>query len=504
MARSTNPFINAMLSRLLRRLLLSQLLGGALLGGFVARQTGASLWLAVVAALLMPLLMLLLTVLTTAIMSRAPGAHALWWRSIGGEFIAMSRVYLLLLPWAKARPVVGLAIGSSTGTPVLLVHGYLCNHRVWQAMAERLRCAGHPVLAVDLEPLFTSIDAYAALIEQAVSELCRQTGAEKVALLGHSMGGLAIRAWMRTYGSHRVARVITLGTPHAGTRITFPLQTVNATQMGWRSDWLNQLTMSESTQTRSLMRIGLTPQDHIVYPQRDQVLDGVPATVFGGLGHLELCFNPGVQEWVLQQLQDPAAGPQAAVHPRPESLRDLFWSFNGLALQGFGGVLAVVQRELVEKKQWLTQEEFLEDWAVAQILPGPNVVNLSLMIGDRYFGLRGALVALAGMLAFPLVIVLVLAALFAGVSDSPNVQGALRGMGAVAAGLIAATGLKLISTLKKNIMGATVCWSLAAISFVAIALLRLPLAWVLLSVGGLACAWAYRQLGRARVLETPR
>ena len=179
---------------------------------------------------------------------------------------------------------------------------------------------------------------------------------------------------------------------------------------------------------------------------------------------------------------------------RPQSLRDLFWSFTGLALQGFGGVLAVVQRELVEKKQWLTREEFVEDWAVAQILPGPNVVNLSLMIGDRYFGLRGALVALAGMLAFPLLIVLALAAIFAGISDSPGVQGALRGMGAVAAGLIAATGLKLAGAMKKNVMGAPVCLALAATVFIAIALFHLPLAWVLLSVGGVACAWAYRQL----------
>ena len=89
-------------------------------------------------------------------------------------------------------------------------------------------------------------------------------------------------------------------------------------------------------------------------------------------------------------------------HPQPKSLTDLFVSFTWLALQGFGGVLAVVQREMVEKKRWLTREEFIEDWAVAQIMPGPNVVNLSLMIGARYFGLKGALTALAGMLLMPL------------------------------------------------------------------------------------------------------
>ena len=184
---------------------------------------------------------------------------------------------------------------------------------------------------------------------------------------------------------------------------------------------------------------------------------------------------------------------------RPSSKTDLFVSFSLLALQGFGGVLAVVQRELVDKKKWMTLEQFVEDWAVAQILPGPNVVNLSLMIGDRYFGLRGALVALAGMLTFPLIIVLAIAALFAGIADMPQVQGALRGMGAVAAGLITATGLKLVSALRTNPMGAPVCWTLAAMTFVAIALLRVPLAWVLMGVGGAACFWAYRRLGRIQL-----
>jgi chromate transporter len=186
----------------------------------------------------------------------------------------------------------------------------------------------------------------------------------------------------------------------------------------------------------------------------------------------------------------------AAPHPVPQSLNALFWAFNGLALQGFGGVVAVAQRELVDKKQWLTREEFVEDWAVAQVLPGPNVVNLSLMVGDRYFGLRGGLVALAGMLTIPMVIVLIMAGLFAGVSDSAAVQGALRGMGAVAAGMIAATGLKLFEALKENILGAPVCWTLAAMTFVAIAVLRVPLIWVLLGLGGAGALWAYRQLGR--------
>ena len=187
--------------------------------------------------------------------------------------------------------------------------------------------------------------------------------------------------------------------------------------------------------------------------------------------------------------------------PQPTSLSDLFWSMTWLALQGFGGVLAVVQRVLVDEKGWLTNEEFIEDWAVAQILPGPNVVNLALMIGDRYFGLRGGLTALAGMLTFPLLVVLVIAALFASVADMPMAQGALKGMGAVSAGLIAAVGLRLTTALKANVMSAGVCTALAAITFIAIAILRIPLVWVLLGLGSLATLWAYRQLGQVAMIS---
>ena len=179
---------------------------------------------------------------------------------------------------------------------------------------------------------------------------------------------------------------------------------------------------------------------------------------------------------------------------QPKSLTDLFVSFTLLALQGFGGVLAVVQRELVEKKRWMTREEFVEEWAVAQIMPGPNVVNLSLMIGARYFGFKGAMAALAGMLTAPLVIVLLLALVYAQFAGHPGVQGALRGMGAVAAGLIAATGLKLFGALQKNILGLMPCVGLGVLCFIAIALLRWPLPYVLLGLGGLACAIAYKKL----------
>lgn len=178
----------------------------------------------------------------------------------------------------------------------------------------------------------------------------------------------------------------------------------------------------------------------------------------------------------------------------PASLRELFFAFNRLALQGFGGVLPVAQRELVEHRRWLTKDEFVEMLAVSQVMPGPNVVNLALMFGDRRFGTRGALAALGGMLLAPLVIVLALTALYVRFDEVPAVTGALRGMGAVAAGLVLSTGLKLLGTLRRNAMGLPICLGFAALTLIATAWLRLPLVWVILGLGALAIAVAWYRL----------
>lgn len=178
----------------------------------------------------------------------------------------------------------------------------------------------------------------------------------------------------------------------------------------------------------------------------------------------------------------------------PTSLSDLFLTMTFLALQGFGGVLAVVQRELVERKRWMSNEEFVEEWAVAQIVPGPNVVNLCLMLGGRYFGWRGAMAAVSGLLAVPTVLVLLLAFAYVRFGGHPEVIGALRGMAAVAAGLIIATGLKLFPALRKNPLGLTVCVMLALACFVGAAVLRLPLVYLVFGPGLLGCILAYRRL----------
>lgn len=181
---------------------------------------------------------------------------------------------------------------------------------------------------------------------------------------------------------------------------------------------------------------------------------------------------------------------------RPASLRKLFFAFTWLALQGFGGVLAVAQRELVDRRKWLSQEQFVEMLSVAQILPGPNIVNLALMIGDHAFGVRGAFVALAGMLLAPLVVVLSLTAVYTEFAHLPMVTGALRGMGAVAAGLVIATAIKLMGTLKVNPMRAPLALAFATATVVASAWLRWPLAWILLGLGSVAICVAWKRLAR--------
>ncbi|MEO8626847.1 MAG: chromate transporter [Betaproteobacteria bacterium] len=179
---------------------------------------------------------------------------------------------------------------------------------------------------------------------------------------------------------------------------------------------------------------------------------------------------------------------------RPASCRALFVAFTLLALQGFGGVLAVAQRVLCDRKRWLSNEEFVEILAVAQVLPGPNVCNVALIVGDRFFGWRGAFAALAGMMCVPLVIVLVVTAVYARYALHPAVAGALKGMGAVAAGLIAGTGLKLARALRTNPLGVPTCVVAAIAAFVGVALLRWPLVWILLGLGGVTCLMAWRRL----------
>lgn len=178
----------------------------------------------------------------------------------------------------------------------------------------------------------------------------------------------------------------------------------------------------------------------------------------------------------------------------PSSPAALFLAFNQLALQGFGGVLAVAQRELVDRRGWMSREAFVELLSIGQVLPGPNIVNMALIYGDRCFGWRGAFAALAGVMAAPLVIVLTLTVLWRQAASVPVLAGALHGMSLVAAGLIVATAIRLAGALRSNALGRVWCAALVLAMFLLIGVWRLPLVWVLPTLGLAACLLAWRRL----------
>ena len=188
---------------------------------------------------------------------------------------------------------------------------------------------------------------------------------------------------------------------------------------------------------------------------------------------------------------------------RPASLGALWWVFNRLALQGFGGVLPVAHRELIERERWVSPQQFVELLTLGQVLPGPNIINIAIILGDRFFGWRGALVAVAGLLALPLVIVLGLAMAYQQFAANPLVAGALRGMGVVAAGLVLSTALKLMRTLKGSPLGLAWCALLGGATALMVGGLRWPMVGVVLGLGGLGMALAWRAQGRARPPADP-
>jgi len=192
-----------------------------------------------------------------------------------------------------------------------------------------------------------------------------------------------------------------------------------------------------------------------------------------------------------------SAAPQPVEGRLPQSPGEMFRVFNRLALQGFGGVLPIAHRELVEREQWLSANQFVELLALGQVLPGPNIINMAIIFGDRHFGLRGAFAASAGLLTVPLAIVLALSLLYQQFASQALVTAALRGMGVVAAGLVIATAVKLLRTLDQNPLGRPLCYALGAATLVMVGLLRWPMVWVVLGLGAVGMALAWRLLAAA-------
>jgi pimeloyl-ACP methyl ester carboxylesterase len=219
-------------------------------------------------------------------------------------------------PWLAGRALPGEDTGTqppNAPIPVVLVHGYFCNRQLWRPFARWLARRGHAVRGVDLEPVFGSIDGYAPLLAEAVEELRTRTGAKRVAMVCHSMGGLAARAYLRAHPDAPVACVVTLGTPHRGTTHARLGQGENAVQMRPDSAWLRALSESEDADLRKRFTVVFSYQDNIVAPRAVQTLPDARTVAFSGLGHLSLAYDPRVWAVAGESLDAAATAPQRAI-----------------------------------------------------------------------------------------------------------------------------------------------------------------------------------------------
>jgi chromate transporter len=165
--------------------------------------------------------------------------------------------------------------------------------------------------------------------------------------------------------------------------------------------------------------------------------------------------------------------------PGPRGPFDLFLTFARVGASGFGGVLFWIRRIIVQEKRWITDAEYLEGLALGQIIPGPNVYNLAVMIGYRFAGTRGAFAAVAGLMGAPLAVLVALGLLYQRFGGLPIVQKALGGMTAVAAGLLLANAIAVALALPRRVRP----WLFLVLAFVGVGVLRWPLLYVM---GGLA------------------
>jgi chromate transporter len=183
----------------------------------------------------------------------------------------------------------------------------------------------------------------------------------------------------------------------------------------------------------------------------------------------------------------PAADSENKV-PRRIGPLALFFAFTEIAVSGFGGTLPWSYRTLVENRRWLNDREFMEMLALGQLLPGPNICNVGVMVGWRFAGYRGAAAALAGLVFMPFLFMMAVGFLYVRYGDTRLAQQALAGMSAVAAGLVLATGLKMLSALPRRWLPA----AFGVVAFACVGLLRLPLLGVLLVLAPAAVALAWR------------
>lgn len=218
------------------------------------------------------------------------------WRLVCGEFAAT----MLASSWSMAWPRLAPApqVSAADGLPVLLLHGYACNRGYWSRLSRLLTAVGIAHAALDLEPPGAAIDDYAGQVHAALAAL----GPGPAVIVAHSMGGLVARAYLRRYGAGRVARVITLGTPHHGTVLARLGPGRNAAQMRHASAWLTALAATESRRRRALFTSIYSHHDNIVIPQTSSCLPGAKNIAFGAVGHVALGRAPQILRCVLAEI----------------------------------------------------------------------------------------------------------------------------------------------------------------------------------------------------------
>jgi chromate transporter len=193
---------------------------------------------------------------------------------------------------------------------------------------------------------------------------------------------------------------------------------------------------------------------------------------------------------------EPSGAPSPASDPQPlrpiqvpPSLAELFTAFATISLSGFGGVLAWSRRVLVEERKWLTAEEFNEAYALCAFLPGGNIINFSVLFGSRIRGPLGAVVAFSGLLGPPLVLVIIIGAIYAHYGDLPVLRRMLTGVASAAAGLMLATVAKMARPLFRDraVVGPLIAFS----TFGAIGVLHWPLPLVLMVILPVSIGFAW-------------
>ncbi|WP_136418134.1 alpha/beta fold hydrolase [Herbaspirillum sp. ST 5-3] len=237
-----------------------------------------------------------------------------WWQACK-LFLGEYRATMTASSWTMSfRTFSRYDATHPSGLPVLLIHGYGCNSGYWHPMSKVLRAADITHHAIDMEPVIGSIDDYVPLIHRAVERLCQETQQDRIVIVAHSMGGLAARAYLRDHGCRRIAKLITLGTPHHGTALAHFGVGVNTHQMRWTaaeqeglaSEWLRKLAASEDPSCYRLLVSIYSHQDNIISPQNSSHLEGAKNIEFHAVGHVALGFDPRVQAQVVQEIRSAA------------------------------------------------------------------------------------------------------------------------------------------------------------------------------------------------------